>query len=179
VLIVRHLDAARSWTYLYNIVGSVEDPPGVDNPTVDDTTAAAIASEPDSGFSPLRAEAALILLIEDDFVLRTALAELLRSEGYKIECAANGLEGLNRLKEAPKPSLIVLDLMLPYMDGREFRSLQQAAPAVASIPLVVITASALSAADEALLNPARVFFKPLDVHGFLATVRQLCPSVVS
>src|SRR5262245_41843900 len=86
------------------------------------------------------AEPALILLIEDDFVLRGSLAVALQMEGYKVECAADALEALRRLERPPIPSLILLDIMLPYMDGLEFRGLQRAVPYLADIPVIVITA---------------------------------------
>ena len=86
------------------------------------------------------AEPDLILLIEDDFMLRGSLAAVLQSEGYRVESAANALDALRRLERAPKPSLILLDIMLPYMDGLEFRALQRAAPDMADIPVIVITA---------------------------------------
>jgi CheY-like chemotaxis protein len=154
----------------------VTDPPGAEDL---DAIPPASADDTATDFAVLRAEPGLILVIEDDFVLRIALAELLRSEGYRVESAANGLEALTRLKTPPRPSLIVLDIMLPRMSGREFRSRQLAVPALAGIPLVVVTAVGLSAEDRALLKPDRVFYKPLDTAAYLAALRQLCPPVVS
>jgi CheY-like chemotaxis protein len=155
---------------------TVADPPSAEDL---DAISRTIADDTAADFAVPRAEPGLILLIEDDFVLRISLAELLRSEGYRVEGAANGLEALTRLKNPPQPSLIVLDIMLPHMSGREFRSRQLAAPALAGIPLVVITAVGLSAEDRALLKPDRVFYKPLDTAAYLAALRELCSPVVS
>ena len=140
---------------------------------------AVIAGETADDFAVPLAEPGLVLLVEDDFVLRTALAELLQSDGYGVECAADGLEALTRLRNGPKPSLIVLDIMLPHMDGREFRSLQQSARRMADIPVVVITAASISREDQALLSPDRLFFKPFATSAFLASVQQLCAPILS
>src|SRR4029077_7377228 len=86
------------------------------------------------------AEPGLILLVEDGGMLRSTLAELLNGEGYDVECAANGLDALRRLASPPKPSLILLDIMLPYMDGLEFRAVQRTTPEIADIPVIVLTA---------------------------------------
>jgi CheY-like chemotaxis protein len=119
-------------------------------------------------------EEGLILLVEDDFMLRTSLAEILQLEGYRVECAANGLDALRRLERAPKPSLILLDIMLPYMDGLEFRGLQRANPEMADIPVIVITAVGIrrDIADELDLRDA--FVKPLDKPRLLAAIRRHC-----
>jgi CheY-like chemotaxis protein len=120
----------------------------------------------------------LILLIEDDFVLRTALTELLRTEGYAVECAANGLEGMRRLSRSPKPSLILLDIMLPYMDGLQFRSAQLDSPTVADIPVVVISAIGIGR-DGERLRFAATFSKPLDTDRLLKTVHRICAGTAS
>jgi len=116
----------------------------------------------------------LILLVEDDFMLRSSLAEILQLEGYRVECAANGLDALRRLERAPKPSLILLDIMLPYMDGLEFRGLQRANPEIADIPVIVITAVGIrrDVADE--LELWQAFFKPLDKERLLAAIKRYC-----
>src|SRR5215831_2083101 len=105
------------------------------------------------------AEPGLILLVEDDFVLRGSLATLLHSEGYRVESAANALDALRRLERPPRPSLILLDIMLPYMDGLEFRALQQATPAIADIPVIVITAVGVQPEIAAELDLRQTFFK--------------------
>ena len=104
--------------------------------------------------APATAEPALILLIEDDFMLRGSLAVVLESEGYRVECEANALDALRRLERAPKPSLILLDIMLPYMDGLEFRALQRATPELADIPVIVITAVGVRPDVAASWTPA-------------------------
>jgi PleD family two-component response regulator len=104
----------------------------------------------------------LMLLIEDDFVLRGALAEALQAEGYRVECAANALEALRRLGRPPKPSLVLLDIMLPHMDGLEFRS----------VPLTI-----REIADE--LDLHQTFSKPIDMPKLLSAIRRYCTPAIS
>jgi two-component system, chemotaxis family, chemotaxis protein CheY len=123
------------------------------------------------------AEPSLILLVEDDFMLRGSLAAVLESEGYRVESAANALDALRRLEHPPKPSLILLDIMLPYMDGLEFRALQRAAPAMADIPVIVITAVGIRPDVAVELDLRQAFFKPLERPRLLDAIRRhLTPS---
>jgi len=114
----------------------------------------------------------LILLVEDDFILRSALSELLRDEGYSVECAANGVEALRRVLQPPRPGLVLLDIMMPHMDGLTFRATQLALPAVADIPAIV-----MSAVDRmrgtASLRFARMLPKPIDTAGLLDSIRSI------
>jgi CheY-like chemotaxis protein len=115
-----------------------------------------------------------ILLVEDDFILRTSLAELLINEGYAVECAAHGLEAFQRLNSGPeKPAVIVLDLMMPYMDGFEFRTLQRALPSVKDVPVVVITANGRAAVEAQNMDVEETFYKPVNTWRFLQTIRTL------
>src|SRR6185436_12323698 len=84
--------------------------------------------------------AANILLVEDDFDVRDALIPILEYEGHRVVGAASGQEALDRLRSGAKPSLILLDLMMPGMSGMEFRAEQLRDPALASIPVVVVSA---------------------------------------
>ena len=115
----------------------------------------------------------LILLVEDDFVLRSSLSELLIAEGFRVECAADGREALRRLGRTPSPDLILLDIMLPHLDGFELRALQKRSPLVANIPVLVISAYDLDSqsVDELGLPPP--FRKPLDVEKLLSKIRDL------
>jgi len=123
---------------------------------------------------PAPAEPALILLVEDDFMLRGSLAAVLQEEGYKVESAANALDALRRLERGPKPSLILLDIMLPYMDGLEFRAVQRATPDMADIPVIVITAVGVRPDVAAELDLRQSFFKPLERPRLLDAIRRHC-----
>jgi CheY-like chemotaxis protein len=110
-------------------------------------------------------------------MLRGSLATVLQSEGYRVECSANALDALRRLERAPKPSLILLDLMLPYMDGLEFRALQRAAPEIADIPVIVITAVGVRPEIAAELDLRQSFFKPLERPRLLEAIRRHCTPI--
>jgi len=115
----------------------------------------------------------LILLVEDDFVLRSSLSELLIAEGFRVECAADGREALRRLDRVPRPDLILLDIMLPHLDGFELRALQKRSPLVANIPVLVISAYDLDPQSVIELGLPPPFRKPLDVEKLLSKIREL------
>lgn len=85
-------------------------------------------------------DAPIILIVEDDRDIRDVLAEILAEEGYQVLAAEDGAEGLRRLAEGPTPDLILLDLMMPRMDGYQFREEQRKNPEWSPIPLVLLTA---------------------------------------
>jgi CheY-like chemotaxis protein len=120
------------------------------------------------------AEPGFILLVEDDFMLRGSLATVLGAEGYRVECEANALDALRRLERPPKPSLILLDIMLPYMDGLEFRALQRNMRHLADIPVIVITAVGIRPEIAADLDLVQAFSKPLDRPRLLEAIRRHC-----
>jgi len=124
-------------------------------------------------------EPGFILLVEDDFMLRGSLATVLGAEGYRVESEANALDALRRLERPPKPSLILLDIMLPYMDGLEFRALQRNMRHAADIPVIVITAVGIRPEIAADLDLVHAFSKPLDRPRLLAAIRKYCAPKVS
>src|SRR4051794_9919088 len=116
-----------------------------------------------------------ILLVEDEPGTRTALAALLEGEGYEVTQAADGREALAWLHEDAPADLILLDLMMPGMDGWEFRRRQRQEGALAGTPVVVVTAAA--GADEVArpLDAAAVLQKPVAAEILLAAIRRLLP----
>jgi CheY-like chemotaxis protein len=120
------------------------------------------------------AESRRLLLIEDDFALRAHLAELLMQEGYYVGCAADGAEALRRLQTEPKPAAILLDIMLPRVNGLAFRNEQLRSPALKSIPTVVITSRRDTFGLEELAFAA-IFRKPIDFDRLVETLNELCP----
>jgi CheY-like chemotaxis protein len=92
-----------------------------------------------------------ILVIEDDTILASAIRMVLQWEGYCVDCAANGLEALNRLRQpGQKPDLILLDVLMPVLNGQQFRYEQKRDPALSSIPVVVISASDIASSLDNL-----------------------------
>jgi len=124
-------------------------------------------------YAPRRRTAGLILLIEDDFVLRSSLTELLEEEGFRVECCADGRDGFRRLHQSPIPNIILLDVMLPHLDGFEFRALQRRVPTFANIPVIVMSAYHLDRATLDELELPLAFRKPLDVAQLVTTMREL------
>src|SRR4029077_6804487 len=80
-----------------------------------------------------------ILVVDDEAASREALATLLRLNGHAVVTASNGREALDRLRET-EPCVILLDYVMPIMDGRAFREAQKADPRWAHIPVVLLTA---------------------------------------
>jgi CheY-like chemotaxis protein len=113
-----------------------------------------------------------VLIVEDDADLSEMMAELLTIEGFEARTAANGREALDYLHRHAKPDLILLDLMMPEMDGWEFRRRQKADPALAALPVIVL--SALDPARAADVRADAVLKKPLDFDRLLELVRHYC-----
>lgn len=90
----------------------------------------------------MKAAERTILIVDDDADIRTTVAEILRDEGYQVTTAGNGREALELLtaKDAALPNLILLDMMMPIMDGTAFRREQVKNRALASIPVITFTA---------------------------------------
>lgn len=98
------------------------------------------------------------------------MAQLLTLEGFSTATVTNGREALEYLRSGANPNLILLDLMMPVMDGWEFRREQQRDPSLARVPVVVL--SAVDQARAADVNAQAVLKKPLDFDHLLDIVRQ-------
>jgi CheY-like chemotaxis protein len=104
--------------------------------------------------APDSSAAIRVLIIDDDRDIRETLGELLVEEGFQIEAAWNGETALARLEAGFRPDVIVLDLMMPGMDGLTFRALQREHPALARIPVVGLSAAPPADTDfECLKKP--------------------------
>lgn len=114
------------------------------------------------------------MIVEDDDVLREALGELMETEGYEPALAKNGTDALAQLASGPLPALIVLDLMMPGMSGQEFRRAQLADPRLATIPVIVVSASHTARRICAELGAADCFSKPIDLDRLVTAVRAAC-----
>jgi CheY-like chemotaxis protein len=113
-----------------------------------------------------------VLIVEDDAELRDMMAQLLTLEGFVAATVANGREALEYLRQGDRPDIILLDLMMPVMDGWEFRRKQQSDPALAAVPVVVL--SALDHRRAAEVDAVAFLKKPLDFDRLLELVRQYC-----
>jgi two-component system response regulator CpxR len=113
-----------------------------------------------------------VLIVEDDEDLREMMAQMLTLEGYDTAAVANGREALDYLHRARTPQVILLDLMMPVMDGWEFHRRLEADPALAPVPVIVL--SALDHVRGANLHAAAFLKKPLDFDRLLDLVRTYC-----
>jgi CheY-like chemotaxis protein len=114
-----------------------------------------------------------VLIVDDDVDIREILAETLSGEGFDVATAANGLEGLSVLRHlAALPSVILLDLMMPVMDGYEFLEERRLDPALASIPIAIVTAG--HGVDRARLEDnVPIIAKPFDVPQLVGVLHSL------
>ena len=131
----------------------------------------------DAGTGVGGAFAPRVLVIEDDASTRKLLATCLEMEGFAVATASNGAEGLERLREL-HPALVLLDLMMPVMDGEHFRSAQLADPGIAHVPVVCITG--VDPAEHRLgqLHAAGYITKPFDMDQIVAVVREQCTAAL-
>ena len=118
-----------------------------------------------------------VLVVEDDDAIRSLVAEVLQDDGYAVREATNGAEALEVLREA-RPDLIVLDLMMPVMDGWTFVSECQRMDWCGEVPILVTSASHdLPRTAEQLreMGVKTCLAKPFDVDGLLALVQRYAP----
>jgi CheY-like chemotaxis protein len=114
---------------------------------------------------------ALILVVEDDPILANSVCDLLKYEGHSVMHSANGIEALKMLGAGEKPALILLDLMMPEMNGWEFLRAVKDEPTLAAIPVIVT--SRISEDDIRLISRP-VVSKPYDVERLLGMVDRFC-----
>jgi CheY-like chemotaxis protein len=116
-----------------------------------------------------------ILIVEDDESIRQSLASIFGAEGYRVFEAANGAEGLEALSKIPRPCVILLDMMMPILDGRAFMQALRRNDALIAIPVVVV-----SAHEDSVPEHAKAFVrKPFDLEALIDVVDQTCRSRAS
>ena len=112
-----------------------------------------------------------ILLVEDDLGIRQALCGILEEEGYDVALADNGRAALDILRAGAAPDVIVLDLRMPVMDGWEFRAAQKNDPALASIPVIAVSAD--GSGKAAAIAAHAYLRKPLSTTNLLDTISRV------
>lgn len=117
-----------------------------------------------------------ILVVDDDAEIRETIVEMLRDRGYEALGAGDGVEALDTLRSDEPWCLILLDLMMPNMDGWEMRKEQLADPKLSTIPVVVVSATTDVPQAASSLQAAGFVVKPARMATLLATVEQHCPS---
>lgn len=110
-----------------------------------------------------------ILIIEDDANIRDVMKMALEFDGYSVATAKDGKEGLRELAENPHPDLILLDLMMPIMNGWEFVEAKKSDPTIKAIPVVVVSAYS----EKAKIIECKAFVeKPLELETLLKAVKE-------
>lgn len=115
-----------------------------------------------------------VLVVDDDVDLKELLADMLRGEGLPVTVASNGLEALETLRRGLTPCVILLDLMMPVMDGWQFRTRQLQDERLREIPTVIFT-GVPNPGEEASAMAATAFLrKTAEPSEILDTVRRYC-----
>jgi CheY-like chemotaxis protein len=115
---------------------------------------------------------AVVLVVEDDRDIRDSVLEILRDEGYLVRGFANGAEALAHLRSGGCATLILLDVMMPVMDGWELHGELQADPSLASIPVVLLTADDNARSRAASMKITDSLSKPVRLDDLLDAVRR-------
>lgn len=112
-----------------------------------------------------------ILIVEDDDDIRNVMIDLLESEGYAAQAATNGKEALDLLGTITKPCLVLLDMMMPIMNGRQFLDKVMSDAVLAPIPVLIVSAVADKTNTEGSVGFLK---KPIDIDVVLNVVSQYC-----
>ncbi|HEY8207480.1 MAG TPA: response regulator [Myxococcaceae bacterium] len=112
-----------------------------------------------------------VLVVDDDRDIREGLQDLLESEGHTVFTASDGQDALEVLATIPRPGLVLLDLMMPRMNGQRFLQHVRGDPALAQLSIVVLTAAPATVQDVAVAGLLR---KPPDLDELLRIVGRFC-----
>ncbi len=112
-----------------------------------------------------------VLVVDDQEAIRDTLQTALDDEGFTVECAANGQEALEILGRW-KPCVILLDLMMPVMDGWAFRAEQQRSGS--TVPVVLLSAAGELELHKKALGAAAAIAKPFDIDHVISAIEEVC-----
>lgn len=120
-----------------------------------------------------------ILVVDDDPAIRSWLRDMLEDELYSVAVATNGRDALNYVAANEPPCLILLDLMMPVMNGYEFLRERQLHRQLNKVPIVLFSAFAAPADPAATFGVVDYLPKPVNVHRLLAILERFCESAQS
>lgn len=109
-----------------------------------------------------------LLVVDDDFGIRETLRDLLEIEGFHVDTAENGAEALRKIRHGFRPALVLLDLIMPVMGGREFLDMILSDPKISGIPVLIISATV---DDDNRHGAVGALKKPIDMDELLARIR--------
>lgn len=115
-----------------------------------------------------------VLVVDDDGDIREVLGDLLTTEGFSVASASNGEKALMWLRSSGRPSVILLDLMMPVMNGRAFRQAQLADPKLAEVPVIVMSASENLLGLNSEFEGVPRLPKPIEVDDLLESLSKHC-----
>jgi two-component system capsular synthesis sensor histidine kinase RcsC len=135
--------------------------------------------EPDDPLQPAaNPRPDLVLVIEDDKPVREMFRRFLLFAGFEVLVAAGGREGVTLLQNEPRIAVVMLDLNMPYMDGRQVRAAQLASDRLARIPTVIVTALQLTQADRDQLQASDYLAKPVNLERLEQVIGRYCASAI-
>jgi CheY-like chemotaxis protein len=116
----------------------------------------------------------IVLVVDDEPAVRQMFEDILSGEGSEVVSAVDGRAALDLLNDGTQPCVILLDLMMPRMNGWQFAEELHADPALRELPLAVVAANPRFKPDAERLGARRWLGKPIDIDELLATVDDLC-----
>jgi len=112
-----------------------------------------------------------VMIVDDDDEIRDLLAEMLADCGFLVSTARHGKEALELLRTKPQPNIVLLDLMMPVMDGWQVRAEMLADPSLAAIPVIIVSGAADLEDGGEILKASCVLTKPVKFPVLLESVR--------
>lgn len=119
----------------------------------------------------------LVLVVEDNELIREALQAAIESEGYSVRTANNGEEALLILQETKEPCLILTDLLMPRMNGYEFIELVSKTHKIAAIPIVVLSAAPMESKMKTMTDSGKIkgsVKKPVNLDALFSIIHEHC-----
>jgi CheY-like chemotaxis protein len=123
---------------------------------------------------PVQPKPRFILVVDDDPDLASTVGDVLQMAGYAVAIAGNGLEAIELLRGGARPELILLDMMMPVMDGWGFRAEQAKVPGAADIPVIALTADGDAKRKAESIRADGALGKPVAIRPLLAEIERVC-----
>jgi CheY-like chemotaxis protein len=116
----------------------------------------------------------VVCVVDDDPDIRDVIEDVLEAEGYGVVTAENGAVALETLRHGKRPCLILLDLMMPVMDGWQFEEHRARDAALSGIPVIILSGAGRARVEAASKNVEGALTKPIALNTLLETVARYC-----